>query len=478
MSALILPSRFRQQPQYPAHIDWSNPITRGLIFAHNPAIGEINLVTSQSPLNTTGFAKNVGPTGKRINLSGSSNAEFSDNGASVAGNSLTIVSIWRAKDSQYAFADGTGILVSSRTAGNAGFSWGRTAAQSGGATGNLTSQTFVVHGVAQYTEANATIESLVDSPVAFRASGTVASWFRFGKKSSADTTIGTCSTGSALVIGGLGPYGSSGWFWTDRAYLTLVFNRPLGDDEIALLTSSVASPWQIFKKPARRIWIPAAGGAGAQTLTPSLFTNSQSFYAPSVTTGAVTLTAGLFTNSNSFFGHTLTTNYGLVATLFTNSQTFYAPTVTPGAVTLTPGLFSNSQTFYAPIVTQDGGPQYVTPDLYSSSQTFYTHVVSQSGGTQDITPALYSNSQSFYAPAVTVGGVSLLPALFENSQTFYAPTVGSGGFSGELSDEDIDRIVVALLLALNATTIPVNVKQFNDNPISGTGRSGDPVTAI
>lgn len=40
----------------------------------------------------------------------------------------------------------------------------------------------------------------------------------------------------------------------------------------------------------------------------------------------------------------------LTPSLLTNAQTFYAPTVTPGAVTVSPGLLSNTQTFYAPTV--------------------------------------------------------------------------------------------------------------------------------
>lgn len=88
-------------------------------------------------------------------------------------------------------------------------------------------------------------------------------------------------------------------------------------------------------------------GSGAQTLTPSLFTNTQTFYAPTVGRGAVSLTPSLFTNSQTFHGPTVTANYGLTPTLFTNTQTFHAATVTPGGVTLTPALFTNSQTFYA-----------------------------------------------------------------------------------------------------------------------------------
>ena len=50
---------------------------------------------------------------------------------------------------------------------------------------------------------------------------------------------------------------------------------------------------------------------------------------------------------------------------------------------------------------------------------------------------------------------------------------GEGGFSGSLSDEDIARIVAAVLAALQATAIPVNIKQVNSVPIKGAGVNGN-----
>ena len=67
--------------------------------------------------------------------------------------------------------------------------------------------------------------------------------------------------------------------------------------------------------------------------------------------------------------------------------------------------------------------------------------------------------------------------------TASAASVTSGSFTGSLSDADIARIVAALpsasdiaaalLAALNATTIPVNIKQVNSVPIKGSGVVGD-----
>ena len=263
----ILPPLIRtQQPQQATGISayWRG---KGLVFVHNPSLGEVNLADNRGAINTTGFPSDVGIEGRRINAAGASKSEFTDNGLASSGNSLTLISIWRSKDSQYASGDATRFFLSTRTAGNAGWGWGRISAIAGGATGNLTGQTFVLNGVAQYSEANITIESFVDTVVAIRVNGTTASWFRFGKKSSTDTTVGTASTGATTVFGAGGPYSGAGNIWNDRAYLTLAFNKPLSDADIFALCKDVNSPWQIFAPRETRIFVPvSAGGPTAYTL--------------------------------------------------------------------------------------------------------------------------------------------------------------------------------------------------------------------
>lgn len=140
-------------------------------------------------------------------------------------------------------------------------------------------------------------------------------------------------------------------------------------------------------------------GAATQTLLPSLVTNSQTFFVPTVTPGAVTLSPSLVTNSQTFYAPTVTPGaVALTPNLFTNSNSFFAPTVTPGAVTLSPSLVTNSQTFYAPTVTP--GAVTLLPSLITNGQTFYSPVVTQDGGTQFLLPSLVKNDQIFYAPTV------------------------------------------------------------------------------
>lgn len=158
---------------------------------------------------------------------------------------------------------------------------------------------------------------------------------------------------------------------------------------------------------------------GAQNLTPSLFTNSQTFYSPAIST-INTLTPNLFTNSQTFFAPTVGRGaVNLSPSLFTNSQIFFAPTVAQLS-TIAPNLFTNSQVFYSPIVTSVAN---IIPSLFTNTQNFFTPTITK---TYSINANLFTNSQTFYAPTVTRGAVNLTPALFVNSQTFYSPTITTG----------------------------------------------------
>lgn len=160
----------------------------------------------------------------------------------------------------------------------------------------------------------------------------------------------------------------------------------------------------------------------SQSLTPSLFTNNQTFYTPTVAAGAVTLTPALYTNDQTFYAADITQTGGtqtLTPNLYTNDQTFYQPTVSTSN-TLTPALYTNDQTFYQPTVTTSYA---LTPALYTNDQTFYTPTVTAQGGTQTLLPSLYTNDQTFYTPTVATGTVTLQPSLYTNTQDFFTPAV-------------------------------------------------------
>lgn len=156
---------------------------------------------------------------------------------------------------------------------------------------------------------------------------------------------------------------------------------------------------------------------GAVSLAPSLFTNTQTFYAATVSRGAVTLSPSLLTNSQSFPAATVTATCTLAPALLTNAQTFYGPTVSPGAVTLAPTLLSNTQNFYAPTVTQSA--IVLSPSLVVNAQSFFSPTVAASNA---VSPPLVSNAQSFYAPTVS-SRKTLTPPLYANDNSFFPAAV-------------------------------------------------------
>lgn len=184
------------------------------------------------------------------------------------------------------------------------------------------------------------------------------------------------------------------------------------------------------------------GISTVQLLTPSLLTNTQAFYSPTVASASQELVANLFTNTQTFYSAVAAASYTLAparfddteafygatvgrgpvtlsASLLANTQTFYAPSVGRGAVTLAPAQVTNSQAFYAPTVTR--GAVTLSPARFDNTQTFYAATVLR--GAVSLSPSLVGNSQQFYAPAVGRGAVALSPARLDNAQDFHGPTV-------------------------------------------------------
>lgn len=183
-----------------------------------------------------------------------------------------------------------------------------------------------------------------------------------------------------LVIGRLGDDTSSTTYQhDDPLYLVAVWNRQLPKNLAASLS---VNPWQIFAPIPRNVFADVAGGSGSQTLSPSLYSNSQSFYAPTLAPGAVTVTPSLYNNSQTFYSLTLSSTKTLSAALFTNAPTFYASIVSLGS-----------------------GPQVISPPLLVNAQSYFTQLVTP--GQVSLFPALLTNSQSFYPATVSDGSTGL-----------------------------------------------------------------------
>ena len=60
---------------------------------------------------------------------------------------------------------------------------------------------------------------------------------------------------------------------------------------------------------------PTVSGGALQTLYPGLFTNTNSFYSPTVTPGSISLSPSLFTNTNTFYAANVYDPAAVVSTI-------------------------------------------------------------------------------------------------------------------------------------------------------------------
>lgn len=158
-----------------------------------------------------------------------------------------------------------------------------------------------------------------------------------------------------------------------------------------------------------------------QTLTPSLYTDGDTFFTPTVASAGQELTPSLYSDADTFF--TPKVSFKIFPSLFTDGDTFFTEQVN---LKIFPSLYADADTFYTPEVSYD---QVLTPDLLVNTQqfppeppidTFWQHTVAASSGTQDISPELYSDGDNFFTATLTL---YLVPSLYSDADTFYAPNV-------------------------------------------------------
>lgn len=232
MSNLILPNRFTSQPQYPAPIDWRNPITRGIISAQS-GLGFDHVTGAGAYLDATAISHPV--TSKGVGFSASSTNRLS----------FPVV--------PYPLVNISGV--------NGTFN-----------------DSLLYIGTPETADWNAGNNN---HGLGFTANG---SNHGFANSYNTSTASGALWTGVATVIGvsNAGPYAASS-VWVDgvqktglglyttpisantsqitsasgqTGILSVRWIRPLTTAEVASLT---ANPWQIFKAPQRRIWVAGTG---------------------------------------------------------------------------------------------------------------------------------------------------------------------------------------------------------------------------
>lgn len=286
MSGLILPNEWTSQPQTPVGIDWSNPLASRCLAVYLPAnnnsrsgnpsrtvssfgIGDTFLRTSSQHI-TIPLVRPVSLTGK---------------GATLIG----IVNSTNLANSQCSFA---------LTDGSSHFSVLFRGDQGGtpisGATWNAPSSSFRQFQGPAYA-------SGVNYVVAFTAdtAGNFSIYVNGVLQSGSYSNSGTMPSGNLTTLE-IGSSNGTGDYLTGSVFGAIPFEGVLNLQEIRNLSNNL---WQIFKAPARRIWV--AGAASGSTGTVAV-TNANDTSSASGTTTVVGTVARTNANDTSSASGTTT----------------------------------------------------------------------------------------------------------------------------------------------------------------------------
>ena len=152
---------------------------------------------------------------------------------------------------------------------------------------------------------------------------------------------GGLRTATPILVVGSGHVGRSA---DASCSLFAVSDQFLTDEECLSLAKN---PWQIFKAPSQSLYLASVNS----TVSPTLFTNTNNYYNPTIGVGVVNITNTVLPSTTSFFVATVSTgSITLLDPLYTNSNTLVAPTVTTGVVLLSATLYTNATILYTAIV--------------------------------------------------------------------------------------------------------------------------------
>lgn len=441
------------QPQQAAQIDRSNPITQDLSFtldrgrdAVSGKLATLNGQTLNASKNgigltsTTGAAATFG-TGLFATSNGAGTGDFSfavfANPSASATRTIVLGAIWGANPEPYFTFNGNGL--DSNSSGRIAFSW------NGSPRSYIESQsTSIVDGkwhLFSATRVNGVMFLVVDGvEVANNKALTSANLY----KDTAITSIGGYSSSGYGLNGACVPF-------------LAVANRAWSIGEHKSLFDN---PWQIFRSADSRIWLPSAGGGTSDALTASNINGSSTVGSPAIAQ-AHSLSVGAIIASSVVSAPSVTQKHAITASAIVASATVASPAITQKHA-LTAAAISASSTVGATTLTEivsgvlSALPVAATPAVVGAPSLTQNHALS--------TGAISAGPATFGTPTIAQQHALMAQGITAGAAVVGIPALTSGTFSGSLSDSDIARIASAVLAALQASVIPVNVKQVNDVP--------------
>lgn len=386
MGALVSRRVRRTQPQSNAFIDWSNPITQGLVFAYScsneaQGWGEDGRTSAQYVKTSDGTVY-----GRQINTLTGTGGQLLSSASGYLFGDATQTSVKSGVYSLFAFGTGPSSGMQSAIDDDDGvtrrFQFRLNA-------GKVECIPFYSGGNGDVVAPSALSANDLASGFAMGATvnGTSCAVFQKGAKTSG-TLAGTALTPNSTIRIGARKTGTQTWT-SGGLSLVAMWNRALTDAEQQSLADN---PWQLFKPAPRRLWVAFSASSGTN-VNPGAGVLTLTGYAPSVAQSAnlaVTPGAGSLTIAG------------------------YAPSVTQSATTnVQPGAGALSLTGFAPSVAQSAN-QSVNPGAGSITLTGYAPTVARTAS-QSVQPGAGALTLVGYAPLITQG--------VDNAPRIYAATI-------------------------------------------------------
>lgn len=249
MPALILPRRFYSQPQEVVDVDWRNPVTRGLLWAFNPASGTFYDAVGKINYSPSTITKAVSSIGVADDYS----ARFQPSGiAKLPASGDLSVFVQAAPNSTQQS------LLCQRQGNNTNHIEIRSGSGLVGASTN--GAFFKCSSTGQGVNGTLTLDERWHT-FAGTLSGSTASLYIDGAFTDSTTITTPASDIGVLTFGGLSD--STVIPYTGLMGVVCAWTRAVSSDEIAALS---ANPWQLFRAKPRVLYFDVGGGGTTHNL--------------------------------------------------------------------------------------------------------------------------------------------------------------------------------------------------------------------
>lgn len=233
-------------------------------------------------------------------------------------------------------------------------------------------------------------------------------YFRaLGKEANATTNI-TVSSGFTQIT-------------TTRSRNNAAAVLSAGEFRINTSTGETSNPTLAVSGDTAAVFVALEESAGSQSITGSLVTDADTFYAATIALTDQYITGSLFSDPDTFRTSVLSATYSIAGTLYADADTFYSSTVS-ATYTITGALFSDGDTFSTAVIGR--GAVDIGGVLYDDPDTFYTAAVATGGATQGITGSLFSDGDTFFT-ATVAATYAITGSLVADGDTFYTGTVST-----------------------------------------------------